>query len=255
MLPPFPVQNLSRNPYRLLDTYGLPAAPGDVSRFSAAHYRADAGAALPGTWRPATTTNQASLDVDRGSLRLKVPQSSTANRAGVAHLQIPGGDFDLALEMSIHQYSSWVDDTGNTFGGGVFIDQDGDGRGVGLYCGTVEVPGTPPVEYYQRFDTDTSIANFPITPAGNLVLPASRLDSFLVRVKCLSGTVRLYASRGVSTWQEFGVQTFANPADPVTLGVFGWSVMDSPPTPSTAADYLKVLVHGIKFLNPQTEWI
>ena len=255
MLPPFPIQNIARQSYRFLDTYGLPAMPGDVNRFAAPHIRADAGAAVPGVWRPATTTNQAAIDTTRGNLRLKVPQSATGNLAGVVHTQIPGGDFDLVVEISVHQFNGWMDNAANTFGCGVFVDQAGDGRGLGLYCDTAEGVGTPPVEYFQQFDTDTSIANHPVTPSGNLVLLASRLDPFLIRVKCLSGTVQVYVSRGGDAWQYFSSQTFAAPADPVTLGLFGWSVMNTPTPPSSDEDKFKVLLHGIKFMDPGTDWI
>lgn len=253
MLPPFPVQNVSRNPYRLLDAYGLPAAPGDVSRFTAANIRADAGAALPGAWRPVSADNEAIVSVDRGCLVVSGTPSASVAACTLRDLEV---DAVFELSPGVDQLSAMDYQIS-----GVFVGVAGAAYGAavmeisGIHADVIDNTGPTTIEkvapIVRGFSLDLTDPGLPVVPddansssPAQIVVP--KTAPVLVRVRRTvafgSSTLTAHVSldRGY-TWFSVTSATVADDTTPAVVGVVGAAGASLSP---------RVRVFGVKYLPP-----
>lgn len=258
MLPPFPIQNVVRHPYRFLDTYGVPAVPGDVSRFSAAHYRADAGDALLGVWRPINATNDATLTVERGCLVVSHAPLAGPSTSGAAVAYQIQGNFDVILTLLVEPPIQFPSGDDESFWVGAFLGIGTVARGYCVACVDSDVAGDTASNQF-----DTLVTTFPLNPtlaalsfapdAGVRVTPWHSQQPLFVRLKRLDGSIRAYFSPDGFTWRESNSgsnrATGLSAVNPAIIGVIVNSQMATP------AGVIKAVVPELKFLDPTTPFL
>lgn len=237
-------------PYRHLDAYGLATMPGDVTRFSAAHMRADAGDALPGVWRPVQCDHVGVPSVDQGCLVLKSDSVLGALWTKCAV------EVDCILEFSPKVPG---DDLALEFLAGVFLSVGAAGFGAAVRksSGSTQdvlwgaVPRTLMISMLTGFtldptDPSLSIITSLVPTSGELLAPALPL---LLRVKRqsvgMSSTVGVYVSTDGLDWMQVTSSTGVDLTTPTNIGIL---------TAGSATGGITATARltGVKFLNPAT---
>lgn len=257
MLPPFPVQNVSRNPYRLLDTYGLPNMPGDVSRFGGHHIRTDAGTTLQGVWRPINGTRDATIAVERGCLAISHAALAAPCVEGAAAAMQVVGDLDVILTLLVEPPRQFPSGNDESFWVGAFVGVETSARGYCIACVDSDVAGTTASNQFDTlvttFPLNLSLAGLPFTPdAGVRVTQWSSEQPLFVRLKRIGGSIRAYSSPDGFTWRESSTgsnrETGLSATAPAVIGVIVNAQMATP------AGSIKAMVPEIKFLDPTTSF-
>lgn len=246
-LPPFPTLALAKPAYRFLDSTGLPSVSGDVPGFSTRHFRADAGAAVSGVWRPVDADSVATLSVARGCLRIQGNVEETV----AAHLLLQV-QADVIVEL--------LPEFGNLISGvtmfGVYIGVGNTGVGAALTFNAdttadlteSALPVARPFPYVTSLEVDLSDNSLPAT-LGTLTLwsqarqiPEGPVLLRVIRRLELGATVLTsYISLNLGhSWRAVNSTNAMDTTTPAVLGLLSYA----------ASSEASLRVAGVKFLDP-----
>lgn len=245
-------------PYRYLDAAELPDRPGDVRRFEPTRVRTDAGAALPGVWRPIDGTRDATVSVARGCLVVSQAALSGPNAGGAGAFVQVHGDFDAIVTLLVEPPTQFPGGNGETYAVGVFAGIGAESRGYCVACldGAAAAELVTSVEDVVITSFSVDVTQAALTFAYDTGVNAVVWDSMrpvFVRVKRIAGAIRVYFSGNSHTWRELSSgSSRMSGASTTAAGHIGVLLNAQMGTP---AGSVRAIIPEIKFLDPTTSFL